>query len=359
MMTEALHARWCNAAAPVYVIAEAGVNHNGDLGMARQLVDAAAQSGAAAVKFQTFSADSLVSRKAQKAEYQKRALAGGSDSQYEMLKALELSPEAFRELKLYCASKGITFLSTPFCEESADLLDDLDVDAFKVSSGDLTSLQLLAHIARKGRPVIVSTGMATMYEVVEAVDTIKAAGNPPLALMHCVSNYPADPADCNLRSMATMAAATGVPIGWSDHTEGSAVSLAAIALGARLIEKHFTLSRDLPGPDHKASIEPDELADFVTEIRAVESALGSSFKGPTKTEDQMRVVARRSLVARCDISEGTTITQDMVAIQRPGSGIEPKYYDLVIGRVATAAVAADEPIPWRAVTNKALSNGAS
>lgn len=352
-MSSALYSRWGDPDAPAYIIAEAGVNHNGDPQLARELIDAAAASGADAVKFQTFSADKLVSRKASKADYQKRALQGGSDSQYEMLKALELAASEFAELKAYSAQKGVTFLSTPFDEESADDLDEMDVDAFKVSSGDLTSPQLLAHIAAKGRPVIISTGMATLLEVAEAVEIIQGAGNSALAILHCVSNYPADPADCNLRAMATMAAATGVPVGWSDHTEGSAISLAAIALGARIIEKHFTLSRDLPGPDHKASIEPDELRQFVDDIRAVESAMGSPVKAPTQTEDQMRDVARRSLVARTDIAAGTFIEPGMVAVQRPGSGIPPKYRDLVIGRTACADIAAETPIPWSAITGMA------
>ena len=343
------HEPWKTSARSAYVIAEAGVNHNGDLQLAKQLADVAVTSGANAVKFQTFRADQLVSRTAAKADYQKRCGEYGDESQYEMLRRLELGASDFHELKDYCDTKGIAFLSTPFDGESAELLNRLNVAAFKVSSGDLTHLEFLRQLAAFGRPMIVSTGMATLGECLDAVEAVRSAGNPPLALLHCVSNYPAAASDCNLRAMATLAAATGCPVGWSDHTEGSAVSLAGVALGACIIEKHFTLSRDLPGPDHAASIEPEDLARFVADIRAVETSLGCSEKAPVPAEAPMRAIARRSVIAKLEILPGTEITRDMLAIQRPGLGIPPKFLDMVVGRRALHAIPAETPIPWSAI----------
>ena len=348
-MAGELFARWSDPKAAAYIIAEAGVNHNGDPVLARQLIDIAAASGADAVKFQTFKAEKLVSPTSKKAEYQKRALGGEDDGQMAMLKALELSHADFANLKLYSATKGITFLSTPFDEDSADMLDSIGVDAFKVSSGDLTHPDFLRHIAAKGRPMIISSGMATLLEVMEAVEAVHDAGNAELAVLHCVSNYPAAAGDCNLRSMATMRLATGCPVGWSDHTEGSAVSLAAVALGARIVEKHFTSSRDLPGPDHKASIEPHELDAFVRDIRDVEAALGRVEKAPVAAEQPMRDIVRRSLVAERDIAPGTVLSPAMISVKRPGSGIPPKYRDVIVGRTTRLAIAAGDAIPWSAI----------
>lgn len=344
-MPSELMRRWADRSQPAYVIAEAGVNHNGDVELAKQLIAVAAEAGADAVKFQTFKAERLVSRTAAKAEYQKRNI-GGDDSQFGMLKALELSDDAFRELARASAEAGITLLSTPFDEESADLLADIGVDAFKISSGDLTHVGMLAHIARHGLPMIVSTGMATLDEVGDAVAAVRGTGNTDLALLHCVSNYPAATVDSNLRAMATMESAFGCPVGWSDHTEGSAVCLASVALGARIIEKHFTLSRDLPGPDHKASIEPDELRRLVTDIRAVEASLGSGDKQPTASELPTAKVARRSLVATVDIAAGETLADGMVAVLRPGDGIPPKHLGEIIGRRARSPIAASQSISW-------------
>ena len=258
---------------PCLIIAEVGVNHNGILEMARQLVDAAKRAGAEAVKFQTFKAEKVISPSAPKAVYQVETI-GEGENQLETVKNLELPFSAFGELFEHCRERGILFLSTPFDEESADFLERLGVTAFQAPLGEITNLPFLAHLARKGKPLIVPTGMASLGGVEAAVQTIRGAGNPPLALQHCVSNYPADPAEANLRAMQTLQAAFGAPVGFSDHTRGIEVALAAAALGACIIEKHFTLDRTLPGPDHRASLEPGDLEAMVKGIRKVEAALG-------------------------------------------------------------------------------------
>ncbi len=316
-----------------FIIAEAGVNHNGSLEMARQLVEVAVQAGANAVKFQTFKAERVVSPQAPKAAYQLETT-DEAESQLDMVKRLELSFDAFRELFAYCQQQGILFMSTPFDEESADFLADLGVPAFKIPSGEITNLSFLAHVARKGKPMIVSTGMAYLDEVRTAVSTIEKTGNRDLVLLHCVSNYPANPADANLRAMITMAEAFDVPVGYSDHTLGIEVSLAAVALGACAIEKHFTLDRNLPGPDHRASVEPDELTALVRGIRKVEAALGHGRKEPAASEIKMTAVARRSLVAAREIPVGSTITEGLIAIRRPGTGLPPAMLGQVLGRKA-------------------------
>lgn len=325
----------------VFIIAEAGVNHNGSLEMARQLVDVAVQAGADAVKFQSFKADRVVTRDAPKADYQLQTT-DVKETQYEMLRRLELSPEAHQELFDYCRKKDILFLSTPFDEESADYLDSLGVVAFKVPSGEITNLSFLTHIACKGKPVIVSTGMAYLSEVERAVHTIEKAGNRNIVLLHCVSNYPANPADANLRVMRTMNAAFGVPVGYSDHTPGIEVALAAVALGACMIEKHFTLDRTLPGPDHRASLEPNELSTLVCAIRTVESALGHGRKEPAVSEASTAAVARRSLVAAQDIAAGTTLTEQLIAIKRPGTGLPPAMRPYLVGRTVRRSIPAGD-----------------
>lgn len=326
-----------------YVIAEIGVNHNGSTDLARRLVDVAADAGADAVKFQTFSAADLVTETAEKARYQSRNT-GNDDSQYAMLAKLELTEADFADLKAHCERRGIDFLSTPFGPAQADLLERLGVDAFKVSSGDLTYHQFLAHLARKGRTIILSTGMGTLAEVDEALQAIADAGSPPVALLHCVSEYPAPPEACNLRAMATMAAAFGVPIGWSDHTLGSAVGFAAVALGARIIEKHITLGRDMDGPDHAASMEPDDFRDYVAGIRAIGSAMGTGSKRPHSTEVETAKVARRSIVATRPLAAGAVIGPDDVAILRPGTGLPPSALDTVVGCRLGRDVAAGQPL---------------
>jgi N-acetylneuraminate synthase len=295
------------------------------------LIDVAALAGADAVKFQTFKAERLATPDAPKAEYQLRTT-GAAESQYEMLQRLELSHEAHRELMPYCAERGILFMSTPFDEESADFLDDLGVPVFKLPSGEITNLPFITHVARKGKPMIVSTGMATLDEVERAVESIRAAGSPDFMLLHCVSNYPAEAGDVNLRAMRTMQEAFDVAVGYSDHTLGIEVALAAVALGACVIEKHFTLSRDLPGPDHLASLEPDGLKALVRGIRLVEASLGHGRKEPAASEAEVAAVARKSLVAARDITAGTELTTDMIAIRRPGTGLPAAMLSEVIGR---------------------------
>ena len=316
---------------PVFIIAEAGVNHNGDLTIARRLIDVAVEAGADAVKFQTFKAEVLVTATAPKAEYQTQTTPT-SESQLEMLRKLELSKQDHEVLSAYCRQKGILFLSTPFDEESADLLDALSVRAFKISSGDLTNSPLLAHVAKKQKPVMLSTGMADLAEVRDAVETLNSAGCDKIVLLHCVSDYPADPADVNLRAMQTMRETFNLPVGFSDHTQGLEVALAATALGASVIEKHFTLDRALPGPDHRASLEPDELIKFVSGIRTVQSSLGNGQKVPTAREIETAKVARRSIVATQTIPAGQVVERNMIAMKRPGTGIPPARLDAVVGR---------------------------
>ena len=316
---------------PVFVIAEAGVNHNGDLSLAKELIDIAADAGANAVKFQTYSTDKLVSAEAPKAEYQKRN-AGEDESQAEMLRRLELKSSDYEELASHCVARGIIFLSTPFDEDAVDFLDALGTPAFKLSSGDLTNFPLLEHVAIKGKPVILSTGMADLEEVKEAVAEMQKFGCRSLILLQCVSNYPANAADVNLRAMTTMANECSLPVGYSDHTEGIEVALAAAALGACVIEKHFTLSKTLLGPDHRASLEPSELKVMIAGIRKVEAALGTGKKTRATSEENTAQVARRSLTAARDISAGTQLTREMIAIQRPGTGLSPARISSVVGR---------------------------
>lgn len=323
---------------PCFVIAEAGVNHDGSVDDALRLVDAAADAGADAVKFQTFRADRLATRAAPKAAYQARET-GADESQHAMLRRLELSPEAHRLLKERCEARGIVFLSTPFDEESADLLAELGVPAFKLPSGELTNLPLLAHVARFGRPVILSTGMARMGEIEAALDTLRGEGARETVVLHCVSRYPAEPGEANLRAMETLSRAFGVPIGYSDHTMGLEVPLAAAALGATVLEKHFTLSRERPGPDHRASLEPGELAALVRGIRAVESALGHGRKEPVEGEADTARAARRSVVAARDLPEGAELAGDDLALRRPGTGLAPSFLPLLVGRRLRRALA--------------------
>jgi N-acetylneuraminate synthase len=324
---------------PVFVIAEAGVNHNGDLKMARALVDVAVDAGADAVKFQTFKADRVATPDAPKAQYQLQTT-GDSESQLEMLRRLELSEDAHLEVQAYCHEREILFLSTPFDEHAVDFLDSLGVPAFKISSGDLTNSPLLEHVARKGKPVILSTGMSDLSELIEAVSVLNTAGCENPILLHCVSNYPANPATVNLRAMQTIRAAFDVPVGFSDHTEGIDVSLAAVALGACVIEKHFTLDRSLPGPDHRASLEPDEMRKLMESIRRVESALGDGRKVPDPSEIETAKVARRSLVAAYDIPAGATLERSMVVVRRPGTGLSPTQLATVLGHRSTRRIAA-------------------
>lgn len=325
---------------PCFVIGEAGVNHNGSLETALRLVDVAVCAGVDAVKFQTFTASRVVVRDAPKARYQEETT-GSHESQREMLERLELSEEAHRRIQSYCRSRGVVFLSTPFDEESADFLESLDVPAFKIPSGELTNLPLLQHVARKRKPLIVSTGMATLPEVEAAVSAVRRTGNDRIALLHCVSAYPAAAADANLNAMRTMAQAFGVPIGFSDHTAGIDVALAAVALGACVIEKHFTLDRTLPGPDHRASLEPDALCALVKGVRTVEAALGHGRKEPVAAEADVAAVSRKSIVAACAIPAGTRLTRDLLVMKNPGTGWPPSMLGDVLGRVSARDIPAD------------------
>ena len=316
---------------PCFVIAEAGVNHNGTVELAKQLIDAAARAGADAVKFQTFRAAKLVTAAAPKAKYQV-ANTGSAESQFQMLQKLELTLEEFRALADHCKLRGITFLSAPFDEESVDLLQSLDVPAYKIPSGELTNGPLLQYIAGKGRPIILSTGMSTLSEVGTAVEIIHRAGNTELALLHCTSNYPTPPEQVNLLAMDTMRREFALPVGYSDHTQGITIPIAAVARGACVIEKHFTLDRNLPGPDHVASLEPNELAAMVTAIRSVEASLGDGKKQPTTSELDTASVARKSLVAGRSIPAGAVLQASDIAIRRPGTGLAPAMRDSLIGR---------------------------
>lgn len=329
----------------VVIIAEAGVNHNGDVEVARRLVDVAASAGVDAVKFQAFRADLIASPGTPKARYQAETT-GGGESQIEMLRRLQLPPEGLAAVRDQCAKRGVLFLCTPFDRPCGDLLEQLGVAAFKIASGEVTNLPFLAHIARKRKPILLSTGMCYLKEVEEAVRTVREAGNDQIVLLHCVTQYPADPAEANLRAMQVMREAFGIPVGFSDHTLGDAVTLAAVALGACVVEKHFTLDRNLPGPDHKASLEPEELRALVRRIRTVERALGDGRKAPTPSEAENRSVVRRSLAAAADLKAGTILTPDTIEMLRPGTGISPTRLSEVVGRKLARGVAAGHLLSW-------------
>jgi len=326
---------------PCFVIAEIGVNHNGDLMRAMQMVEVAARAGADAAKFQTFSPECVISPGARQAEYQRRNT-GVTESQLEMVRRLELGDEAFKRLAEHCAKCEILFLSSPFDLESADLLESLGVPAFKIGSGELTNHPFLANLARRGRPLLLSTGMATLREVDEALEVIRHSGDPSVALLHCVSSYPSPPSDSNLAAIDTMRRAFGVPVGWSDHSLGLNVSLAAVARGACILERHFTLDRTLPGPDHAASLDPAELANLVQSVREVESAIGSGAKAPTGSERDTAEVARRSLHTARDIPSGTCLQAADLVLLRPGMGLPPSRFAVTVGRITRRAIGAGE-----------------
>ena len=330
---------------PCFIIAEAGVNHNGDVNLAKRLIDAAVESGADAVKFQTFHTDKVVTCTAEKADYQKNTTPS-DESQYDMIKKLEMPDDVFFELSDYAKKREIIFLSTPFDDESVDLLDRIDVPAFKIPSGEITNFPLLKKIAEKKRTIILSTGMATLGEVEDAFCYLKKCGAEEIILLHCTTSYPASINSVNLRSMETLRCAFQVPVGYSDHTEGITISIAAVAMGACVLEKHFTLDRTLPGPDHKASLEPHELRAMVKAIRDVESARGSGIKMPNEDEDAINKVARRSIVAQCDINIGDKLTESKLAIKRPGTGIEPRLFESIVNKKARIRIPKDQVIMW-------------
>lgn len=325
----------------IYIIAEAGVNHNGSLELAKRLVRAAAEAGVDAVKFQTFKADTLVSRDAPKADYQKQTT-DAAESQYQMLKKLELSEESHRELKALCAQLGVAFLSTPFDITDIPFLSALDMPFFKVPSGAITDLPYLRAINEQKKPVLLSTGMATEDEVAAA---LKLLPDCEVTLLHCTTEYPCPYDDVNLKAMQALKARFGLPVGYSDHTQGIEVSVAAAALGASVIEKHFTLDRTMEGPDHKASLEPGELRALVTSVRHVADALsGDGTKTPVEAERVIASVARKSIVAKRDIAGGEIFSADNLATMRPGTGISPMRWDEVIGRTAGRSFAKGEQI---------------
>ncbi len=326
----------------VYIIAEAGVNHNGSLDLACRLVDAAKAAGADCIKFQTFRAQNLVSRNAGKADYQKDTT--GDGSQADMLTKLELSYDAFSRLKQYCEEVGITFLSTPFDLESAAFLDQLGVPFWKIPSGEVTNLPYLEALAKTGRPVVMSTGMCEMDEIEAALRVLREHETSDIRLLHCNTEYPTPFADVNLRAMETMRNAFGVEVGYSDHTKGIEVPIAAAALGATIIEKHFTLDRNMDGPDHKASLEPEELAAMVSAIRNIEQALGSGEKTASPSERKNIAVARKSIVAKRSIKAGERLTEDNLTVKRPGSGVSPMRWRDVLGTAAIRDFEEDEMI---------------
>ena len=329
----------------VLIIAEAGVNHNGSLELAKSLVDAAVDAGADFVKFQTFKANSLLTSSAPKAEYQVKN-AGAGESQFEMIRRLELSEEMHEELWNYCAQKDIEFLSTGFDIPSIDYLKKLGVGIFKVPSGELTNLPLLRHIGSFKRDVILSTGMACLGEIEEAINMVEEAGTPRtyMTVLHCTTEYPTPMEEVNLRAMVNIGNALGVKVGYSDHTPGIEIPIAAVALGATVIEKHFTLDRNLPGPDHRASLEPDELKAMVAGIRNIERALGDGIKRPSPSELKNKPIARKSLVASTDIKAGELFSVENLTARRPGTGVCPMRWDEVIGRSAPRDFNEDELI---------------
>ena len=331
---------------PVFVIVEAGVNHNGQIEIAKQLIKEAKSVGANAIKFQTFKADKLVTATAQKADYQ-QVTTDQNQSQYEMLKSLELSEKDHRILKTHCQELDILFLSTPFDEDSADFLESLNLPLFKISSGDLTNHPFLAHLAKKKKPMILSTGMSTLGDVDAALNVIAENGNPEVSLLHCVTEYPAPYDQINLKAMQTLRQAFQVPVGYSDHTLGIEISLAAVALGASIIEKHLTLDKTMAGPDHRASLEPQEFKKMVESIRHIEQALGDGIKKPAECELRNMSVARKSLVVARPIKKGERFTKENVAIKRPGTGLSPSLWDYVLGSTATHDYSTDDLIQWK------------
>jgi len=325
------------------VIAEAGVNHNGNIELAKRLVDAAYDAGADYIKFQTFKADNLVTAKARKADYQEKQT-GAEESQYSMLKKLELSYRDFMVLNDYCRMKGISFLSTPFDNESIEFLDKLGMDVWKIPSGEVTNYPYLVKIAETHKPIIMSTGMCTLDDIEIALQVLNSHGCGPITLLHCTTEYPAPYAEVNLRAMETLRSTFNLPVGYSDHTKGIVIPIAAVGMGAVVLEKHFTLDRKMEGPDHKASLEPEELKAMIEAIRCVEVSMGDGVKSPTDSERKNMVIARKSIVAMKPIREGEQFTRENITAKRPGSGISPMRWNEVIGQFAKRSFDEDELI---------------
>ena len=321
----------------VLIIAEAGVNHNGSMVIARKLVDAAVEAGVDIIKFQTFKAEKLVSKEAKKAEYQKSNIGDGNDSQFEMLKKLELSEQDHEELIAYCRQSGIRFWCTAFDFESMDYLHSLDLGLWKIPSGEITNYPFIRKIASYGEPIIMSTGMCEKNDIRNAVQVLNryGIGKDLITILHCNTQYPTPYKDVNLRAMLTIRKEFDTRIGYSDHTHGIEVPIAAVAMGAEVIEKHFTLDRSLPGPDHKASLEPAELKAMVSAIRNIEQALGDGIKKVSDSEKANMAVARKSIVAACPIRKGEIFTEENLTVKRPGNGVSPMKWLEVIGTMAT------------------------
>lgn len=330
---------------PVFIMAEAGVNHNGDPKLAIRLIREAKRAGADCVKFQTFEAGRVITRNAPKAEYQLKTT-DPNQSQYEMLRQLELSPQHYQELLAVCREEDIIFLSTPYDPEDVDFLDELGVPAFKLASIHVAEPYFLQYVARKGKPMFVSTGMATLAEVDEAVRVIRAAGNDQIILLQCTTNYPSRIEDANLRSMQTMRDAFGVLVGYSDHTQTDTVCFVSVGLGACAIEKHFTLDKSMPGPDHSSSFNPVEFERMVKGIREAELAMGSFLKMPAEVERRNALGMRRSIVAKKKIRDGQAITEDMLTFKRPASGLRPALMQDILGRVARVDIDVDQILTW-------------
>lgn len=326
------------------IIAEAGVNHNGSIELAKQLVDKAATAGVDYVKFQTFKTEKLVARSARLASYQKNNIGTDDNSQFAMLKKLELSPAQHEELVAYCKTKGVKFFSTAFDLDSIDYLHSLDLGLWKIPSGEITNYPFIKKIAQYGEPVILSTGMCNMQDIENAVETLRKWGAPKITILHCNTEYPTPFNDVNLKAMESIRQKFGVEVGYSDHTQGIEVPIAAVALGATVIEKHFTLDRNMEGPDHKASLEPDELNAMVSAIRNIEQAMGDGIKKVTDSEKGNMSVARKSIVAACDIRSGESFTENNLTVKRPGTGISPMRWEEVIGKTAKRDFIEEEPI---------------
>ncbi len=329
----------------VFIIAEAGVNHNGSIELAKKLIDVASESGADAVKFQTFKAEKLVSKNAQKADYQKQTT-NKTESQFDMIKKLELDLDTHKELIAYCKTKNIMFLSTPFDHDSIELLSDLGLEIFKIPSGEIINLPYLRHIGKLNKKVILSTGMADIGEIEDALDILINTGTKKenIIVLHANTMYPTPMEDVNLKAMVTIGNTFDIGFGYSDHTLGIEVDIAAVAMGACCIEKHFTLDKTMEGPDHKASLEPDELKAMVKAIRNIELALGSSVKKPSKSEMPNMQIARKSIVAKIEIKKGDKLSEENITIKRPGNGINPMRWDEIVGTIAAKDYKEDELI---------------
>jgi len=327
----------------VYIIAEAGVNHNGSLELAKKMVDKAKEAGADCIKFQTFMTENLVTKNADKAEYQKKQT-NSRESQFDMLRNLELSFDEFVELREYCQEKEIEFLSTAFDFDSIDFLNRLGMKKWKIPSGDITNLPYLIKIAKFGKPIMLSTGMSTIQDIKTAVSVLRGNGADEITVLHCTTEYPTPYKDVNLSAMNNIKDELQLPVGYSDHTLGIEIPIAAVAMGASVIEKHFTLDRSMEGPDHKASVEPHELKAMIKAIRNIEVAIGNGEKKPSESEKKNINVARKSIVAKCDIKKGDIFTEENLTVKRPGNGISPMKWFEVIGQVSPKDFEKDELI---------------